>query len=73
MEEYETLSDSEKATSIRSKIKNIQYQKYNFELDLISENAVYEPNQLTISETQKQIDDLDARQAALQAELDLLG
>jgi len=73
MEEYETLSDSEKATSIRSKIKNIQYQKYNFELDLISENAVYEPNQLTISETQKQIDDLDARQTALQAELDLLG
>jgi hypothetical protein len=72
MEEYEILTDSEKATAIRSKIKNIQYQRYSFELDLISENAISDPNELTVSETQKQINDLNARQAALQAELDLL-
>jgi hypothetical protein len=72
MEEYEILTDSEKATAIRSKIKNIQYQRYSFELDLISENAISDPNELTVSETQKQIDDLNARQAALQSELDLL-
>jgi hypothetical protein len=72
MEEYEILTDSEKTTAIRSKIKNIQYQRYSFELDLISENAISDPNELTVSETQKQINDLNARQAALQAELDLL-
>jgi hypothetical protein len=72
MEEYEILTDSEKATAIRSKIKNIQYQRYSFELDLISENATSDPNELTISEIQKQINDLNARQSALQAELDLL-
>ncbi len=72
MEDYETLTNSEKATSIRSKIKGIQYQKYNFEIDLIAENAVSEPNELTISEIQKQINNLNARQSALQAELDLL-
>ncbi len=66
------LTNAEKATSIRSKIKNLQYQKYNLELDLIAENAVSEPNQLTISEIQKQIDNFNARQAALQSELDTL-
>lgn len=72
MEDYEMLTNAEKATSIRSKIKNLQYQKYNLELDLIAENAVSEPNQLTISEIQKQIDNFNARQAALQSELDTL-
>jgi transcriptional/translational regulatory protein YebC/TACO1 len=70
MEAYQVLTNEEKATSIRSKIKSLQYQKYSFELDLIAENAISEPNQTSISEIQKQIDNLNDRQAALQSELD---
>jgi hypothetical protein len=72
MEEYETMSDSEKASSIRSKIKNIQYQKYSLELDLVAENAIAEPDAAIISSIQLQMSNLDAKQAALSNELSLL-
>ena len=72
MEEYETMSDSEKASSIRSKIKNIQYQKYSLELDLVAENAIEEPDAAIISSIQLQMSNLDAKQAALSNELSLL-
>lgn len=69
MEEYETLSDSEKATAIRSKIKNLQYQRYSIELELISENAVPNPSSGQVSEFTQQIQNIDLRQAALESEL----
>ncbi len=72
MESYEVLTDSEKASSIRSKIKNIQYQKYNAELDALVENAVAEPNQAYLAELAAQIAALDLKQAALVAVLDAL-
>jgi hypothetical protein len=72
MEDYETLTDSEKATSIRSKIKALQYQKYALELELISENAIPSPNENQINEFTSQIDKLNLRQEALESELDSL-
>jgi len=69
MEDFETLSDVEKAASIRSKIKTIQYQKYNLELDVISENAVSSPNLAMLETTQNQLNDMAARETALLAEL----
>lgn len=70
MEEFETLSNSEKQVAIRSKIKNIQYIKYNVELDIIMENSVAEPNTSLISELNNQLLDLNAKNNALQDELD---
>lgn len=70
MEEFEELSNAEKAASIRAKIKNIQYQKYNYELDIISENAVETPGASFIAETQSQIASLEARETALKEQLD---
>lgn len=70
MEEFEMLSDAEMASSVRAKIKSIQYQKYSLELDIIAESAVTKPNSVALRETQQQIDDLVARQAALQVELE---
>lgn len=72
MEEFETLSNSEKSSSIRSKIKNIQYQKFNLELDILSESAISDPNESYLQEIQQQVNDLNLRQAALKSELDLL-
>lgn len=70
MEEYETLSESEKATAIRSKIKGMQYNKYNIELDLLAENATSDPNTNQIAEWQRQLADINARQLALETELE---
>lgn len=69
MEEFETLSDAEKALSIRSKIKNIQHQKYNVELDILAESAVSNPDSNRIAEWQIQLSDLGLRETALQEEL----
>lgn len=70
MEEFETLSDSEKATAIRSKIKGMQYTKYTIELDIIAESAVSRPNSGQIQEWQNQLSDINARQLALELELE---
>lgn len=70
MEEYEILTDSERATAIRSKIKGMQYNKYNIELDLLAENAVSNPNTNQISEWERQLADINARQTALETELE---
>jgi len=70
MEDYNELSDSEKASSIRSKIKNITYQMYNLELDLLVETAVTNPDQGYVDTITKQIDNFLLKKAALEAALD---
>lgn len=72
MEEFETLSDGEKAISIRSKIKNIQYNKYNIELDILTENAISEPDTNKLEEWNRQLSDLNLKEAALQEQLQVL-
>jgi len=67
--DFDTLSDEEKASSIRSKIKNIQFQRYNVELDVLMETAVSNPNDVYIAELQAQIADMQLKQDALEAEL----
>lgn len=70
--EFDTLSDEEKASSIRSKIKNIQFQRYNVELDVLMETAVTNPNDTYIAELQAQIADMQLKQDALETELSTL-
>lgn len=72
MEEFETLSDGEKAVSIRSKIKNIQYNKYNIELDILTENAISEPDTNKLEEWNRQLSDLNLKEAALHEQLQVL-
>lgn len=70
MEEFEILTDEEKAVAVRSKIKNIQYNKYNIELDLLTENSINNPNASQIIEWNRQLEDLNAKETVLQNELD---
>lgn len=72
MEEFEILSNEEKAMSVRSKIKNIQYVKYNTELDIIEESAVSSPDQNKLAELNNRILDLESKELALRAELETL-
>lgn len=72
MEEFEILSDAEKAMSVRSKIKNLQYVKYNTQLDIIEESAVSSPDESKLAELNNRILDLESKETALRAELETL-
>lgn len=72
MEEYLSLNKEEKRQLIKSHIKNLQFTKYNLELNIIAEQAVDVPNESSIIGYQMQIEDLVDKESALQNELLLL-
>ena len=72
MEEYLSLNKEEKRHLIKSHIKNLQFTKYNLELNIIAEQAVDVPNESSIIGYQMQIEDLVDKESALQNELLLL-
>jgi|688.fasta_scaffold92555_4 hypothetical protein len=69
MDDFSELSDEEKASSIRSKIKNTAYQMYNLELDVLMETAISEPNLGYVADIQGQIDDLQLKKSVLETKL----
>lgn len=64
-----TISKEDKIAIIDQHKKNIEYNKYNLEVSLIEENAVSAPNQEAISSLNDQIDDLNNKISALDAEI----
>lgn len=72
MEDYLSLNNEEKKQLVRSHIKNLQFTKYNLELNIIAEQAIDVPNESSIIGYQMQIEDLIDKEAALQNELLLL-
>lgn len=52
---YNELSGEEKKQIVRSQIKNLQYNKYGTELNILQEQAFDEPNELIISTLQEEI------------------
>jgi hypothetical protein len=73
MEEYLELSPEEKKQSVRAKIKNIQYAKFNIEISLRTESAVSEPNQFEIQSLNNQLTELQEKEAELLVILGELG
>jgi hypothetical protein len=63
------LTNEEKAQIITSHIKSLAYNKYNLEVDLISENAKTSPNAGVISSTNTSIDEVNDQISALEVEL----
>lgn len=63
------LTKEEKAQIISSHIKNLNYTKYNLEIDIMQENAKSTPSAGAISSFNAQIDEVDDQISALQAEL----
>jgi len=66
------LTTQDKAAIIASHQKNISYNQYNIQINLIEENAKSNPNQdvinsytLQLADMQKQLDALDAEIASL--------
>lgn len=64
-----TLSNEDKISIINQHKRNLEYVKYGVQLSIIEENAVDSPNQDLLSSFNNQIEDLDSKLAALDAEL----
>jgi hypothetical protein len=64
-----TLSNAEKAQIINQRIKNLNYTKYNYDLDLVVENTKAAPLASAISTITTSISDINAQIAALTTEL----
>jgi hypothetical protein len=63
------LTKEEKAQIISSHIKNLNYTKYNLEIDILQENAKVTPSAAAISNYNTQVDEVDDQIAALQTQL----
>ena len=63
------LTKEEKAQIISSHIKNLNYTKYNLEIDIIQENARVAPSESALTNFNTQIDEVDDQIAALQTQL----
>ena len=63
------LTKEEKAQIISSHIKNLNYTKYNLEIDILQENAKDSPSASALSNFNEQSDEADNQIAALQTQL----
>lgn len=63
------LKKEEKAQIISSHIKNLNYQKYNLEIDLLQENAKTSPSQSALENFNTQISEVENQIEALETEL----
>ena len=63
-----TLSNEEKLQVINSRIKSLNYNKYNLDKDLIVENAKASPVAATISSLNTSISEVNSQIAALTTE-----
>lgn len=63
-----TLSNEEKLQVINSRIKSLNYNKYNLDIDLIIENAKASPVAATISSLNTSISEVNSQIAALTTE-----
>lgn len=64
-----TLTNDDKIAIINQHKRNIEYAKYGYQISLITENAVSNPNEETIDSLNQQISDVDSKIAALDAEI----
>jgi|LakMenE01Jun11ns_1017448.scaffolds.fasta_scaffold9941935_3 hypothetical protein len=66
------LTNEEKTAIVNQHMKNLEYSIYNLEISVIEEEAVSTPDLSKISGLNSDISELNAKKAALTAELALL-
>lgn len=66
------LTNDEKIGIANQHLKNLQYNRYNLELSLKEENALDTPNAASVADVQLQITSIDAKIAAIEAEIETL-
>lgn len=71
MNDYLTLSNNEKKDVVKSQLKNLQNQRYNFELSILQEQALGRLD--TVDLINNQIEELNVKENVLIQELNNLG
>lgn len=71
MNDYLTLSNDEKKDVVKSQLKNLQNQRYNFELSILQEQALGRLD--TVDLINNQIEELNVKENVLIQELNNLG
>jgi hypothetical protein len=66
------LTNEEKIGIANQHLKNLQYNRYNLELSLKEENALDTPNEASVADVQSQLNSIDAKIEAIEAEIDTL-
>lgn len=64
------LTNDEKITIISNRIKNVELAKYDAELAIQEENAVESPSAAILAGHQARLNDILAKKAVLEAELE---
>ena len=67
--ENEFVTTDEKIHMIRQFMKNLSYNRYTIEISLLAENAVAVPDQNNVDGFTLQLQEIDDKLLALQAEL----
>lgn len=62
------LNNEEKISVVDSRIRSLEYNKYNLQLSLIEENAVSIPNEESIESIENQMNLVNLKISALQSE-----
>ena len=65
MATYTKLTNDEKAAIVDSEVRNLEYQMYSLEVQLIAENAKTEPNADSVSKLESLIAEKQTQIAAL--------
>ena len=66
------LTNEEKIGIANQHLKNLQYNRYNLELSLKEENALDTPNEASVADVQSQLNSIDAKIEAIEAEIETL-
>ena len=65
MATYTKLTNDEKAAIVDAEVRNLEYQMYSLEVQLIAENAKTEPNEDSVSKLESLITEKQTQIAAL--------
>jgi hypothetical protein len=66
---YEYLSEPEKEAIKQSAIRNLEYQKYSFEIEKIAESAKSKPDNERLESLQEQIEEKEIQISAVSSQL----
>jgi|Laugrefabdmm15dn_1035133.scaffolds.fasta_scaffold00240_6 hypothetical protein len=66
---YEYLSDPEKEAIKQSAVRNLEYQKYSYEIEKIAESAKSKPDNERLESLQEQIEEKEIQISAVSSQL----
>lgn len=66
---YEYLSDPEKEAIKQSAVRNLEYQKYSYEIEKIAESAKSKPDNERLESLQGQIEEKEIQISAVSSQL----